>query len=292
MAEGRYTFDAIGTSWDISILGGPFAQADEAIAAVMARIAEFDKAYSRFRDDSLVAEMSRKAGTYELPEDAEPMFALYEKLYDITGGKVTPLIGQVLVDAGYDASYSLEPKDAIAPARLLGEVVKRSGRMLTLSEPAVLDLGALGKGYLIDIVGGVLDAHGIKTFAINAGGDILHRSAEGAKLRVGLEDPADPKSALGVAEIASGSICGSAGNRRAWKGFHHIIDPHTVTSPMHIKALWTYAPSALVADGLATALFFVEPEQLEAHFAFGYAILYADGTGRVSPSFPGTFFRE
>ena len=291
-SQGHHIFSAIGTSWDIHIPGGPSAQVDAAIAAAKERIAQFDTSYSRFRDDSLVTEMSRAAGTYELPADAEPMFALYEKLYRITRGKVTPLIGQVISDAGYDASYSLEPKPVIASARAWEDVMRRSGRTLTLLEPALLDLGALGKGYLIDIVGAVLTDHGIHSFTINAGGDILYRSAAGEKLRIGLEDPADPARAIGVAEIASGGICGSAGNRRAWKGFHHIIDPHTVTSPVHIKALWVSAETTLLADGLATALFFAEPEALEAHFRFGYAILYADGTGRISPSFPGTFFQE
>ena len=52
--------------------------------------------------------MARAAGQYHLPDDAKPMFDLYYKLYAATDGKCTPLIGQVLVDAGYDANYSLQ----------------------------------------------------------------------------------------------------------------------------------------------------------------------------------------
>jgi len=288
-----YSFGAIGTSWKISFSGsGALSRegADALVERVRLRIDAFDKSYSRFRSDSLVAEMARSAGTYELPEDAEPIFSLYEKLYALTRGKVTPLIGQVLVDAGYDAAYSLDPKREIRPARPLEEVVHRDGRKLLLKEPTLFDLGAIGKGYLIDIVAEMLRAAGVDTYTINAGGDIACRSAEGDPSRIGLEDPSDAAKAVGYADIIDRSICGSAGNRRAWKGYHHIIDPQTVVSPMHIRALWTVADTTMLADGLSTALFFVEPEALSGNFDFEYAILYADGSGRTSGRFPGILF--
>ena len=41
------------------------------------RVAEFDRVYSRFREDSLVARIAAQPGSYQFPPDAGPLFALY-----------------------------------------------------------------------------------------------------------------------------------------------------------------------------------------------------------------------
>lgn len=292
MGSQRLTFDAIGTRWCIDLSDTlDETLRDEVLRRVLARIAEFDKAYSRFREDSLVTQMSRQAGTYELPPDATPMMTLYEELYHLTEGALTPLIGQTLVEAGYDASYSLKPR-ALTPLPSWGDVMRYQSPVLTMHQPALLDFGAAGKGYLVDIIGGVLRDVGIASFCIDAGGDLLYADPEGSPLRVGLENPLDITQAVGVAEISSGSICGSAGNRRAWGAFHHTIDPRTLESPKHVLATWVTAPNALLADALATCLFLTPPEKLQAHYDFAYCMLYPDMTIDASPDFPAEFFYE
>ena len=54
------------------------------------------------------------------------------------------------------------------------------GRELQTVRPLVLDVGAAGKGYLVDIVGRLLDAAGVGAFVIDASGDILHRGGTAA----------------------------------------------------------------------------------------------------------------
>src|SRR3989338_5226434 len=104
-------FEAIGTHWNIELFNlSATVQTSVLKEKVLNRINEFDAIYSRFRDDSLVTKMSKAAGTYELPKDALPLLDLYQELYTLTNGLVTPLIGNALEQAGYDAAYSLEPK--------------------------------------------------------------------------------------------------------------------------------------------------------------------------------------
>lgn len=287
-----HTFEAIGTTWhiDISDLYNEALQ-QEALRAVFARIAEFDKNYSRFRSDSLVSEMSQKAGTYTLPSDAKPMFDLYRDLYELTHGAFTPLIGQTLVDAGYDPLYSFKP-GVLSPSPAWDKTMTYHFPSLIMHRPALLDLGACGKGYLIDIVGELLKSFGINAFCIDAGGDMLYANPAGIPLRVGLEHPNDTTQVIGVAEVPSGSICGSAGNRRTWGAFHHTIDPRTLTSPKHVLATWTIAPTALLADALATCLSFVSADTLHAQYDFAHCMLYPDMTISTSPNFPAEFFYE
>lgn len=282
-------FEAIGTHWSISTRGIGEAGFARVLERVMERIESFDHAYSRFRADSLVTAMSQEAGVYELPEDSRELMNIYLDLYQLTDGAFTPLIGQVLSDAGYDARYSFEQRALTSPPPL-DEILSYTFPTLTLQKPALLDFGAAGKGYLVDLVADILSDAGIASYTINAGGDIRVKTAANEEpARVGLENPDDASQVIGVASITDGAICGSAGNRRAWGNYHHIIDPRALESPRHIKALWVTAEAALTADALATALFFVPPSRLSS-YRFEYFIVSADNTFQQSSHFPAEIF--
>lgn len=284
-------FEAIGTLWTIEIFE-PIS--DIATAKLRQtidnRVESFDRTYSRFRDDSLVTTMSRAAGRYELPADAKPLLDLYASLYKATDGAMTPLIGQTLADAGYNAHYSLKPGDVKSPPSW-NDSLNYHFPHLELYQPTLLDFGAAGKGYLVDIVADILTGHAIDNFCVNAGGDMVYRTSTEHDLSVALEHPADPTQAIGIAHIKNQALCGSSGNRRDWGDYHHIIDPHSRMSPRHIQALWVVAADGLLADGLATALFFTPPESLGQSFNFEYAIVHQDYTLSHSAGFPADFFQ-
>lgn len=286
-----YTFKAIGTTWNILIKD---ALADEARASlflkIQDRIGEFDKAYSRFREDSIVSKIAQEAGVYTLPKDSKLLFETYRKMYELSDGLVTPLMGKILVDAGYDKDYSLKPKDAISKAVDWDDSISFDFPNLTIQQPTAFDFGAIGKGYIIDLIGELLESNSITNYMINAGGDIRHRSSDHNQISVGLENPVNTTQAIGVARVLNKSICGSAGNRRAWAHFTHIINPKTVSSTTEILAVWSIADTTRVADALTTALYFVPIKTLQDNFSFEYAILYKSGALEWSPGFPGEFF--
>ena len=285
----RFEFQAIGTQWQIEIYQKINSQlSSRMLSLIHQRIDEFDKHYSRFRSDSLVTAMSLKSGTYTLPVDMSPMMSLYKRLYELTDGAFTPLIGRLLVEAGYDSHYSLVPGVLHPPQSW--DVLSYKPPDLNLNEPVLLDVGAMGKGHLIDIVGSLLEKMKIYSFCIDAGGDILYKHDGTKKLRIGLEHPSNPQEVVGVVDILNQAICGSSGNRRRWKSFHHIIDPHTLSSPEKILATWVVADTTILADALATCLFLVPRKQLGTEFAFEYAIIRNDYSLERSTHFPGEFF--
>lgn len=282
-------FEAIGTSWKIYIRDTLSNEAiEEKRKAILDRIEAFDKNYSRFRSDSLVTEMATEPGIYTLPDDAQPMLSMYEKLYTRTDGQFTPLIGQALSDAGYDAKYSFAEKELRSPPRW-NDVLVYKFPYLTLKKPALLDFGGLGKGYLIDIVGEIIERHNINSYLIDAGGDMKQKDASDNHLRIGLEHPHDFSKVLGVAYLRNNCLSGSAGNRRVWGRFHHILNPHTLESPRHIASVWTTANTSLLADAMATCLFFVPPEKLK-EFEFEYLIINKDLSWTMSDGFRGEIF--
>ncbi len=292
-ASQRETFEAIGTLWKVDLPGANEAQWADIMPAIRQRIDEFDQTYSRFREDSLVTQMAGAAGTYRLPPDAAPMMELYRRFYKLTDGAMTPLIGELMADAGYDASYSLREREAgLRATAPWGEMMSYADGMLTLLRPALLDFGAVGKGYAVDLVSELIEAAGIWGYCVDAGGDIRRRGAPGEPARIGLEHPAQPGTAIGVAQLGDLSLCGSAGNRRAWGRWHHIINPLTQSSPQELAAVWAVAGTTRLADGLTTALYFADPARLRAEFEFEYAILYSDGRLEHSRNFPADFFTE
>jgi thiamine biosynthesis lipoprotein len=295
VAPSLLEFDAIGTRWQIETPA--HAPLDAGVRqAVLDRVAEFDAAYSRFRPDSLVARLAREPGTVEFPPDAPPLFDLYDRLHAATGGAVDPLVGAELELLGYDSSYSLTPvapairavRDAQPHADWASDVV-RHGRTVTTTRPVVIDVGAAGKGYLVDLVTEVLAGHGVDEVVVDASGDIRHRGGQG--IRIGLEHPLDPHKAIGVVTLENASLCASASNRRVWgDGLHHIVDARTGSPAREVIATWVVASSTALADGLATALFFTGAHQLANTFHFSYVRMYADGRAERSRDFPGEFF--
>lgn len=285
-----FSFEAIGTSWNIDIVDDISEEKVSHLESVIkARIEIFDKTYSRFRRDSEIYKMSIRPGTYKLPADAEKLFTFYKQLYDITEGAFTPLIGDVLIAAGYDESYSLKTGKLTHPKHW-EEILSYHKPAVTIKEPTMLDFGAAGKGYLVDIVAHLLDKEKIESYCVDGSGDIFYKHKGNNPLQIGLEHPEDQTQAIGIVTLTKGSLCGSAGNKRKWGQYHHIMNPHTLTSPTTILSLWVTAENTMLADALTTCLFFTPAEKLHKYFDFEYAIVKNDYTLEKSEHFPGEFF--
>jgi thiamine biosynthesis lipoprotein len=287
--QPTFSFEAIGTSWAVTLREPVRSQVQgELLREIQQCIEAFDKAYSRFRADSAIVPLAHGAPSAELPPTITTLFTLYKQLYELTGGLFTPCIGQTLHDLGYDAEYSLLPKKQQMEPPPPFEVVSLEGTTLHTTQPVLLDFGAAGKGYLVDLVAALVQARGITQFTVDGSGDIAHQAAQ--PLRVGLEHPTNPEHVLGVATLNNCSICASAGNRRAWGGRHHIINPRTLASPERVSATWVVASTTMGADALSTCLFLVEPKILQDAFEFEYLVVYTDLSYQKSAAFPAEMF--
>lgn len=281
MASWR--FEAIGTRWEIETtepLGGT------AVAAVTAEIERFDREWSRFRADSDVTRLGREGGSFS-SADAGPMLDAYRDLSAATGGAVNPLVADSLSALGYDAAYSLEAGDPVQAPAAWEQHLSWTPAAVTASAPALLDVGALGKGRLVDLVVGVLD--GVPgDLVVDAGGDIRVR---GAGVRIGLEHPYDSTKAIGVVEVQDQALCASAINRRAWgSGLHHVLDARTGLPVRTWAATWALAPEAMIADAVATALFFDGGPDIARTWGVEWVRMSTDGRVQRSPGWTAELF--
>lgn len=160
--------------------------------------------------------------------------------------------------------------------------------MLEVAAPVVVDVGAAGKGYLVDLVSDLLVDAGVAEHIVDASGDLRTR---GVPMRIALEHPLDPRKAVGVVDLADGAFCASATTRRAWgDGLHHMLDALTGMPTAAVRATWVIAPTALVADGVATALFLDPDPDFVSRTTTAFARMSSDGTVDASAEFPGELF--
>lgn len=276
-----WRFDALGTPWRIDT-EEPLA--DDLRAAVGDLVERFDRDWSRYRDDSLVARIARTPGRHRLPGDAGPLLALYAELYAATGGRVSPLVGGALASAGFGPRLAAVP-DAVPRFE---DALAWDGTHLDTVSPVLLDVGAAGKGHLVDLVSALLADAGVERSVVDGSGDLRVRDVP---MRIALEHPGDPTKAVGVAELSAGALSASAGNRRRLAdGRHHILDAVTGLPARDVVATWAVASDDLTADGAATALFFdVDPEWLERR-GVEWVRMLSDGGLEVSRAFPGEVF--
>lgn len=281
MASWR--FEAIGTHWEIETTAPLDGVACAAVEAVIAR---FDREWSRFRPDSDVTRLGTAGGSFSSP-DAGPMLDAYRELSTATAGAVNPLVADSLSALGYDPGYSLVAGEPVPAPSAWEQRVSWTDDEVTASVPALLDVGALGKGRLVDLVVAVL-AGVPGDLVVDAGGDIRVR---GASVRIGLEHPYDSTKAIGVVEVHDRALCASAINRRAWgSGLHHVLDARTGLPVRTWAATWALAPEAMTADAVASALFFDGGPELAAAWGAEWVRMSTDGRVQRSPGCSAELF--
>ncbi|MFJ4046745.1 FAD:protein FMN transferase [Microbacterium sp. NPDC089987] len=285
-----WRFDAIGTQWEIETVD---TLSGAVRAGVDAIIEAFDATWSRFRGDSVISSLRSQGGTADLTPDAAAdaaaMLEIYRDLGRATAGAVSPLIGSALEALGYDSALTLRPGPPRAAPENWERMLRSDHMSLTLDEPAVIDVGAVGKGRLVDLVSDAL-AHLPGRVTVDGSGDLRVR---GGTARVALEHPYDPSVAIGVVEVTDAALCASAVTRRAWgSGLHHVLDGRTGLPVRTWVATWALAADALHADAAASGLFFAGGPELADRWGADWVRMSSDGRIERSRGLPGELFTE
>lgn len=159
-----------------------------------------------------------------------------------------------------------------------------------------LDLGAIAKGYVADVLKERLAADGARRALIDLGGnlDFAGESPRGGAWRAGLQQPERPRGEyFGIIEAEDVSVVTSGPYERYFERdgvrYHHIIDPATGRPARSGLASVTVVDAdSARADALCTALFVMgarrAPEFLRRHGEI-MAVLVTEGKEvRITPS--------
>jgi len=238
---------------------------------------------SRFDADSELRKLSARPREPVVVSDVlfeTTRFAL--ALAEETEGAFDPTVGARLEQRGFDRNYRTgERVSTVAideEAATYRDVhVDEHERTLIFDKPLALDLGAVAKGFAVDMA--ARELRDVDHFAIDAGGDLYLRghNEHDAPWRVAIRHPRDASATIAELEVSNAAVCTSGDYlRRNDADEHHLLDPRSGTSATAASSATVVAPLAMVADGLATAAFVLGPERgialLERHGVEGLIV--------------------
>ena len=220
--------------------------------------------------------------TVQVDERIIDLLLYAKEMHEKTDGNVNIAMGSVLSvwheyrEKGLEdpKNAALPPMDTLEQAALhtdidLVEINEENGTV-TLLDPAMrLDVGAIAKGYAVEMIAQALEANGIGGYVLNVGGNVRTVGAkpDGSPWLIGIENPdeyADEPYAEYIS-LAGESVVTSGSYQRYYsvdgKNYHHIIDPEALMPAEGYLSVSVICKSSAEGDALSTALFCMSLEE-------------------------------
>jgi len=290
---------AFGTTWNVNWKGdaGSVAEVSTMIAQ---RLEAVDAQMSTWRDDSELSAVRRADGPVTVSGPTAEVVAAALVLSAQTGGAFDPTVQPLMELWGFHG----KPRDDLPAQHEIDAVRSQVGwDRLKVTETAdgtpqvdaggtALDLSAIAKGYAVDQVSEGLSAMGLTEHMVEIGGEVraLGDGGHGDGWLLGIETPqvgSLPGSSLhAVVRLREGALATSGNYRNRYvvdgHALSHTMDPRTgrPTESATLSAS-VVAPTCRLADGLATTLMVMDPEDGLALVASlpGVEALILSGTG-------------
>ena len=186
-------------------------------------------------------------------------FAL--RVAEQTSGAFDPTVGDRMVARGFNRHYLTREVCGVAGSddsvSFRDVEIDADKRTILLRRPLTLDLGAVAKGLAVDAAARELQP--FRNFAIDAGGDLYLAGCnpQGERWSAGIRHPRACGDLVGRLRISDQAICTSGDYERG----QHILDPRCGEPASAVISATVVAPSAMLADALATAAFVLGPEE-------------------------------
>lgn len=184
-------------------------------------------------------------------------------------GAFDPCIGAAMERQGFNRHYVTgapisTPLTEAQPGSFRDIRLDGRRRTITLHKPTALDLGAVAKGFAIDLAARELLTLG--SFSIEAGGDLYVAGDQqpGQPWRVGIQHPRREDALIETLAVRNLAVCTSGDYERRSPSDatqHHLLDPRTGRSSELVASVTVVAPTAIVADALSTAAFVMGPKR-------------------------------
>ena len=294
-----------GTLVEVSVYGAPEAQAQQALAAVLARFDALHRTLHAWQPSDLsrlntaLAQGQRVPVSSELAamlRDAQTLSAQSDDLFN-------PAIGGLIALWGF---HSDAPQARLPDAAAIARWVKDAPRMgdvhiendtVWSDNPAVqLDLGGYAKGVALDEAVRILQSRGIQNALVNIGGNVIALGQHGDRpWRVGIQHPRKPGT-LATLDLHDGEAIGTSGDYQryfevAGHRYSHLIDPRTgkpATGMQSVTILAAGKQAGTRSDALSKPLFIDGAGHLAERAArlgiAGYLAVDASGQIQLSPA--------
>jgi len=200
-------------------------------------VASLEQRYSRYREDSLVSLINRRAGSPQRTKIDPETLALLElakTLWEATGGLFDITSGPLRRAWDFQSGAPVRPERIEAARSLIGwEHLEWDGLYLRLPMKGMeLDLGGIVKEYAVDCAVKRLRDAGVLSGMVDLAGDIavIGNQPDGSPWQISIRDPFNEGSVCAVNLIdAAIATSGSYERRIAYQGkdYGHLLDPET-----------------------------------------------------------------
>lgn len=300
---------AQGTTYHMTWYARDSTVGQQQIDSILARI---DTSLSIYNPYSLISRFNDSAASVNMDDHLLKVVKKSLDTYRQTGG-IFDITVEPLVQAwGFGPKKVTGLPDAAAIKAIKACVGSNylyiKGNALYRSKPCIkLDVNGIAQGYSVDVVADYLEAHGIRNYLVEIGGEIRVKGRKqpgGEKMKIGIEAPGDNDFELSmiskIVAVDSGAITTSGSYRKFYesegKKISHLIDPRSgYPSQNELISVTVFARNAITADaydnalmvmGLKKALEFVEKRKdLCAHF------IYRTKNGAVADTASGRFYK-
>ena len=264
------TIPLMSTLVSITVCDSSRDLAEEAQEKAFQTMKDLVPIFNRFDPNSRVSRLNRSGSLNDAPPHlmqvlgvSRDLFYQSGRVFDVT---VLPLLDrqrESIVKTG----RPLEFKEIREAFKCVGfeKVTFAPGKISFAHSGVRITLDGIAKGYIVDQAAKTLEKQGVKSALINAGGDIRAIGGKGSvPWRIGIRDPLGRKKHARTFDLTNMAVA-TSGNYENYfdpqARHHHIISKDLGDSPRRIISVTAMAGTAMLADGLSTALFLLGPEQ-------------------------------
>ena len=271
------TRDKMSTLVTITVFDRSRPHAQLAIEAAFEQIDAVTRLADRRRPESEVRRLTQSTQPMRVSPHLWRLLTAAKAMSERTGGAFDVTVGPPCILWKRCAQQKRLPSDqeikqALDKVGADGILLDETGRTAALSRPGmVVDLGAIAKGYAVDQAVAALQAHGVVSALVNAGGDMrMIGPRPGAKgWRIGVQDPRDPhnpSALLRTLQVQACAVATSGSYQRFFeidgKTYSHIIDPRTARPCAQAPSVTVVSKTdAMTADMWATAASVLDPSE-------------------------------
>jgi len=302
-----YTYElrgeTMGTTYTVRVDSDmrPFSDG-ELGARVQEVLDDINARMSTYVETSEVSQINAASpdSTVSLSDDTYFVLQSAVFLAESSGGAFDPTVGALVNAWGFGpvnpatapSAFELETIQSHTGVELL-EMDRDTYSVRKLDAEARVDLSAIAKGYAADKVGDLLEENGLTRYMVEVGGEVLVGEAkrDGSPWRIGIETPDVGAQHLQRTVPLMDHAMATSGNYRNFyvmdgRTVGHTIDPRDGHPVDHNGAsVSVIHESCMMADGMATALMVMGPEE-------GYAWAVANDVAAMFVVHDGEGFVE
>ena len=271
--------DVMGTLSELALWHDDAAAADRTIREVRAEVDRLNGIFNLFDRGSEISRLNRDGylddPSWELRDvliAGRQFSELSDGAFDIT---VQPLWDLYAAHFWRDQDKS---RDIDAAARRVAErlvnyrLVEIGPRRIKLGRPrAGVTLNSIGQGFVADHIADMLGVRGFAHVYADLGEiRLIGDNPDGHPWRIGLRDPKDLSRYGRVLDLEDVGLAVSGGYGTTFEEtgrYNHIFDPRTGLSANKMAAIAVTAPSAMIANGLATSIYVAGREHAQKMLA-------------------------